>query len=64
MTEQAAQVQLSKRVEDALKLTEGMTAMELANYAKAMRESLARIADTARAIIDDAIGQTERKAVA
>ena len=31
-------LQLSKRVEDALKLTEEMTAMELANYAKAMRE--------------------------
>ena len=30
--------QLTKRVEDALKLTEEMTAMELANYAKAMRE--------------------------
>ena len=30
--------QLTKRVEDALKLTEGMTALELANYAKAMRE--------------------------
>ena len=31
-------LQLSKRVEEALKLTEEMTAMELANYAKAMRE--------------------------
>ena len=30
--------QLTKRVEEALKLTEGMTAIELANYAKAMRE--------------------------
>jgi len=30
--------QLTKRVEDALKLTEGMTAIELASYAKAMRE--------------------------
>lgn len=30
--------QLTKRVEDALKLTEEMTALELANYAKAMRE--------------------------
>ena len=30
--------QLTKRVEDALKLTEGMTAIELAGYAKAMRE--------------------------
>lgn len=29
---------LTKRVEDAMKLTEEMTAMELANYAKAMRE--------------------------
>ena len=40
MTEQAekAQPDLSKRVEDALKLTEQMTAIELSNYAKAMRE--------------------------
>ena len=30
--------QLTKRVEDALKLTEEMTALELSNYAKAMRE--------------------------
>ena len=30
--------QLTKRVEDALKLTEEMTALELANYAKAMRD--------------------------
>ncbi|OGX28410.1 MAG: 50S ribosomal protein L7/L12 [Omnitrophica WOR_2 bacterium RIFCSPHIGHO2_02_FULL_67_20] len=30
--------QLTKRVEDALKLTEAMTAIELANYAKAMRD--------------------------
>ena len=30
--------QLTKRVQDALKLTEEMTAIELANYAKAMRE--------------------------
>ncbi len=30
--------QLAKRVEEALKLTEEMTALELANYAKAMRE--------------------------
>lgn len=30
--------QLTKRVEDALKLTEEMSAIELANYAKAMRE--------------------------
>jgi len=29
---------LTKRVEDALKLTEGMTALELSSYAKAMRE--------------------------
>ena len=34
----AETLQLSKRVEDALKLTEDMTAIELANYAKAMRE--------------------------
>ncbi len=31
--------QLTKRVEDALKLTEGMTAVELASYAKAMRDT-------------------------
>ncbi|MBI2094372.1 MAG: 50S ribosomal protein L7/L12 [Candidatus Omnitrophica bacterium] len=30
--------QLSKRVEEALKLTEEMTALELSSYAKAMRE--------------------------
>ena len=30
--------QLTKRVEDALKLTEEMTALELSSYAKAMRE--------------------------
>ena len=30
--------QLTKRVEDALKLTEGMTALELSTYAKTMRE--------------------------
>jgi large subunit ribosomal protein L7/L12 len=30
--------QLTKRVEDALKLTEEMTAIELASYAKAMRD--------------------------
>ena len=30
--------QLTKRVEDALKLTEGMTAIELSSYAKAMRD--------------------------
>ena len=31
-------MQLTKRVEDALKLTEEMTAIELSSYAKAMRE--------------------------
>lgn len=31
-------IDLSKRVEDALKLTEGMTALELASYAEAMRD--------------------------
>ena len=30
--------QLTKRVEDAIKLTEDMTALELSNYAKALRE--------------------------
>ena len=30
--------ELTKRVEDALKLTEEMTALELASYAKAMRD--------------------------
>jgi large subunit ribosomal protein L7/L12 len=34
----AETLQLSKRVEDALKLTEEMTALELSNYAQAMRE--------------------------
>ena len=40
MTEQAElqTEKLSKRVEDAMKLTEAMTAMELASYAKAMRD--------------------------
>ena len=41
MTEQTAQAEapkLSKRVEDALKLTEEMNAIELSNYAKAMRD--------------------------
>ncbi len=33
-----AEQQLSKRVEDALKLTEEMTALELSSYAGAMRE--------------------------
>ena len=37
MSEQTEQV--SKRVEDAMKLTEAMTAMELASYAKTMRET-------------------------
>ena len=37
MSEQATE-QLSKRVQDALKLTEEMTAMELASYAKTMRD--------------------------
>ncbi len=35
MTEQ---LQLTKRVEEAVKLTEEMTGIELANYAKALRE--------------------------
>ena len=30
--------QMSKRVEDAMKLTEEMTALELSSYAKAMRD--------------------------
>ena len=30
--------ELTKRVEDAMKLTEEMTALELSNYAKALRE--------------------------
>ena len=33
-----AELQLTKRVEDAIKLTEDMTAMELSSYAKALRE--------------------------
>ena len=36
--------QLTKRVEEALKLTEEMTAIELANYAKAMRDKFGIIA--------------------
>ena len=36
--------QLTKRVEDALKLTEEMTAIELASYAKAMRDKFGIIA--------------------
>ena len=32
------QLTLTKRVEDAIKLTEEMTALELSNYAKALRE--------------------------
>ena len=35
---------LTKRVEDALKLTENMTAIELASYAKAMRDKFGIIA--------------------
>lgn len=31
-------LELTERVEEALKLTEAMTALELSNYAKAMRE--------------------------
>ena len=34
----AEQAQLTKRVEDAVKLTEEMTALELSSYAKALRE--------------------------
>ena len=36
--------QLTKRVEDAMKLTEEMTALELASYAKAMRDKFGIIA--------------------
>ena len=36
--------QLTKRVEDALKLTEEMTALELSSYAKAMRDKFGIIA--------------------
>ncbi len=36
--------QLTKRVEDALKLTEEMTAIELASYAKAMRDKFGIVA--------------------
>jgi len=35
---ETAELKLSKRVEDALKLTDEMTALELSHYAKAMRE--------------------------
>ena len=48
--------QLTKRVEDALKLTEDMTAIELANYAKAMREKFGITAMPAAAAAGPAAG--------
>ena len=48
---------LTKRVEDALKLTEEMTAIELSNYAKAMREKFGITAAPA-ALAGPAIGGT------
>ena len=38
MAETATETKLSKRVEDAIKLTDDMTALELSSYAKALRE--------------------------
>ena len=48
---------LTKRVEDALKLTEGMTAIELSSYAKAMREKFG-ITATPMAMAGPASGGT------
>ena len=48
---------LTKRVEDALKLTEGMTAIELSSYAKAMREKFG-ITATPMAMAGPAAGGT------
>ena len=38
MVEAATETKLSKRVEEALKLTDEMTALELSSYAKTLRE--------------------------
>ena len=38
MAETATETKLSRRVEDAIKLTDEMTALELSSYAKALRE--------------------------
>jgi large subunit ribosomal protein L7/L12 len=51
-----AQQQLSKRVEDALKLTEQMTALELAKYAEAMREKFGITAQPVAAAAGPAAG--------
>ena len=47
--------QLTKRVEEALKLTEDMTALELSSYAKAMREKFG-ITATPMAAVGPAVG--------
>ena len=49
------QMTLTKRVEDALKLTEEMTALELSSYAKAMREKFG-ITASAVAVAPTAVG--------
>ena len=56
--------QLTKRVEDALKLTEEMTAIELANYAKAMREKFGISAMPVAAAAGPAAGQAAGGGVA
>lgn len=48
--------QLTKRVEEAVKLTEEMTALELSSYAKALREKFGVTAPTAVAVGGAAAG--------
>ena len=55
--------QLTKRVEDALKLTEEMTAIELSNYAKAMREKFGITAMPVAAAAGPAAGGAASAAV-
>ncbi len=47
---------LTKRVEDALKLTEEMTALELSSYAKAMREKFGITASPVAVAVGPAAG--------
>ncbi|MBI3011581.1 MAG: 50S ribosomal protein L7/L12 [Candidatus Omnitrophica bacterium] len=47
---------MTKRVEEALKLTEGMTALELASYAKTMREKFGITATSVAAAAGPAPG--------
>ena len=56
--------QLTKRVEDALKLTEGMTALELASYAKAMRDKFGITATPVAVAAGPATGGTAAGAAA